>query len=71
MTRRDCGGCQGLGSHWRWCEAKVGRTASLLGQLSEQAESLGDRVGPNEMGAANHLWQASALLRKKAEEVSS
>jgi hypothetical protein len=44
----------------------VGPAAAQLGRYSEEAESLGDRVGPNEMGAANHLWQAAALLREEA-----
>jgi hypothetical protein len=64
---RTCGGCNGLGAHWRWCPVAVGRAASLLGQWSQQAGTLGDLVGPNEYGAANHLWAAAALLRAKAE----
>lgn len=63
-----CGGCAGLGSHRRWCEAAVGRAASILGRQAEQAEALGDQVGPNEMAAANHLWAAASLLRKAAAE---
>jgi hypothetical protein len=63
----DCGGCLGMGSHKRWCVAVVGPHAAYLGRLSEQAESLGDSIGPNEMGAANHVWAASALLRAAAE----
>lgn len=66
MTTRDCGGCQGLGSHRRWCEAVVGRHASIMGAQAERAESLGDSVGPNEMGAANCLWRAASLLREGA-----
>lgn len=68
----ECGGCAGMGSHKRWCEAVVGRHAHMLGKWSERAESLGDSVGPNEMGAANHLWAAAGLLRvaavKRADE---
>lgn len=63
---RECGGCQGLGSHWRWCPESVGRSASFIGQLAEAAESLGDRVGANNTGAANHLYMASSLLRVQA-----
>ena len=62
----DCGGCQGIGAHRRWCEAAVGRAASIMGRQAQQAESLGDSVGPNEMGAANHLWAAASLLREGA-----
>lgn len=64
----QCGGCQGIGAHRRWCRAVVGPAAALLGPLAEQAEALGDRVGPNDMGAANHLYAASALLRARAVE---
>jgi hypothetical protein len=55
-----------MGNHKRWCEAAVGRTASMLGRWSQQAESLGDSVGPNEMGASNHLWAAASILREAA-----
>ena len=57
-----------MGSHRRWCEAAVGRAASIMGRQAQQAESLGDSVGPNEMGAANHLWAAAALLREGARQ---
>lgn len=62
----DCGGCRGQGAHKRWCEAVVGRSAALMGRYAEQADSLGDNVGPNEMGAANHLWIAAGMLRTRA-----
>lgn len=65
---RNCGGCAGLGAHRRWCPASVGPTAAMLGKWSEQAESLGDSVGPNEMGASNNLWRAASLLREAAEK---
>lgn len=65
---RECGGCQGLGSHWRWCPESVGRSASLIGQLAQAAEDLGDRVGANNTGAANHLYAAAGLLYKDAGE---
>lgn len=56
-----------MGAHRRWCEAAVGRHASIMGKQAERAESLGDSVGPNEMGAANHLWAAASLLREGAK----
>lgn len=65
---RECGGCQGLGSHWRWCPEAVGHSASMYGQLSQAAEDLGDRVGANNPGAANHLYAAAGLLRQDALE---
>lgn len=64
--RDYCGGCHGLGSHWRWCPVSVGYSASFIGQLAEEAESLGDRVGSNNPGAANHLYAAAGLLYKDA-----
>lgn len=67
MMRRLCGGCEGQGRHWRWCSRVVGFAASMLGQQAEQAEALGDQIGPNVMGAANHCWAAAALLRKEAD----
>lgn len=68
MGRKYCGGCEGEGAHWRWCPAVVGRHANVLGVLSDEAEALGDRVGANQTGAANHLWVAAGLLREAAEE---
>ena len=65
---KDCGGCAGLGSHRRWCPYAVGETAAYFGQLSERADSLGDSIGPNDMGAANMVWQVAAILRRRAEE---
>jgi hypothetical protein len=65
---KDCGGCAGLGAHRRWCPYAVGETAAYFGQLSEKAESLGDAIGPNDMGAANMAWQVAAILRQRAED---
>lgn len=56
-----------MGAHWRWCPEVVGFSASQFGQLSEAAESLGDRVGANEPGAANHLYRAAGMLRERAD----
>jgi hypothetical protein len=39
----------------------------MMGRLSERAESLGDSIGPNEMGAANHVWIAAGLLKEEAQ----
>ena len=66
----DCGGCDGLGSHRRWCPYAVGETAAYFGQLSERADSLGDAIGPNDMGAANMAWQVAAILRKRAVDAT-
>lgn len=68
MHWRECGGCAGLGAHRRWCPAEVGEQAAYFGQLSEKAESLGDSIGPNDMGAANVAWQLAATLGARAIE---
>jgi hypothetical protein len=63
----DCGGCAGLGSHRRWCIAVVGMFAAWFGAMAEQAEHMADQVGANEPGAANHLYIAAGLIRKRAQ----
>ena len=65
----SCGGCAGRGSHRRWCPAVVGASAARWGEMSEQVESLADRVGGNEPAAANALYHAAKLLRQKAVEL--
>ena len=67
----DCGGCQGLGSHRRWCPAVVGYRAHRLGKQSEQAENLADSVGANHPGAANALYHAAGLLAAAARGEST
>jgi hypothetical protein len=62
----DCGGCKGEGAHKRWCPWIVGAAASRLGRQAEQAEALGDSVGPNCMGASNALYAAASQLRAEA-----
>ena len=62
----DCGGCEGLGSHRRWCPEVVGAAASRLGLQSEKAQDLGDRVGANCYDAANALYRAAGLLLVEA-----
>jgi len=46
----------------------VGAQAAYLGRLAQQADDLGDAIGPNEFGAANHAWAAAALLREAASQ---
>lgn len=65
---RDCGGCHGKGSHWRWCPKKVGQRAHRWGTLSQEAENLADSIGGNDPGAANHCYAAAGILRAKADE---
>lgn len=71
MRRSDCGGCRGDGRHWRWCPWVVGASASTQGQLAEAAEQMGDRIGANNPGAANHCYAASGLLREEANALAA
>lgn len=61
----------GLGAHWRWCPEVVGLSASMMGRYAEQADSLGDSVGANDMGASNHLWIAAGMLRTRAQTLAA
>lgn len=63
--RHVCGGCQGLGSHLRHCRHNPEYT--YVRELSDAAEALGDRIGPNHTGAANHCYAAAGLLREEHE----
>lgn len=64
---RDCGGCRGEGAHWRWCPQVVGFAASQYGQMSEQAEDLGDRIGANDPVLANRAYALAGGLKRKAQ----
>lgn len=66
MVKRACGGCEGKGSHWRWCPVAVGPHAWLFGTLSQQAENLADTIGGNDPVAANHCYAAAGLLKERA-----
>jgi hypothetical protein len=61
-----CRGCRGEGAHLRWCVAVVGREASYLGVLSQDAEMLADHVGTREPYAASACYLAALLLRDRA-----
>lgn len=67
----ECGGCRGLGAHWRWCEVRVGHSAAMYGRLSEEAESLGDRIGANLPGAANAAYRAASALLSEANRLAA
>lgn len=71
MLDSECGGCQGIGRHRRWCPAVVGESASEVGTLAELAESLGDRIGSNDPGAANMAYRLSGRLRRQAEKLKT
>jgi hypothetical protein len=61
-----CGGCENLGSHRRHCHSNPDYTRER--EWADQAEHLGDNVGPNNMAASNLLWRAAGLLNKAAQE---
>ena len=42
---RDCGGCNDLGAHTRWCPEVHGRLAARYGSQASKAEALADEVG--------------------------
>lgn len=71
MTKDKCGGCRGEGRHVRWCPWVVGAAASQLGEMSEQAETLGDRIGANNVLAANMAYQLAGELKRDACERAS
>lgn len=67
----DCGGCEGIGAHKRWCEAEHGWAAHRLGRQAAKAEALADEVGSNHYDAANALYRAAGLLTEKAKAKSA
>lgn len=60
--RPDCGGCNDLGAHTRWCPERVGPTAARLGAASERADSLGDFIGGADPHLANEAYRLSMRL---------
>jgi len=64
--RRDCGGCEGKGAHWRWCQNVVGERSWFLGCLGDEASHLADSVGSNNTSAANYLYASASLLHDQA-----
>lgn len=65
----DCGGCEGLGSHKRWCPRAVGQKASAAGVCAEMVDSLGDRIGSNDPVTTNELYVIAEKLRGIAERL--
>lgn len=59
---RSCGGCEGQGAHSPRCHTQPGW---LYRRLADQAEKLGDAIGPNDYDAANTAWALAARLRKQ------
>jgi len=62
-----CGGCEGLGSHRRWCRAVVGTMAASVGPYGDTLGSLGDLIGANNPGLANQAYALAAEVRAWAE----
>lgn len=65
MIDIDCGGCKGLGSHARRCPQRPGYNRWDI--IADEAVALGDRIGSNDPGAANHCYYAANRLREKAQ----
>ena len=68
MSKYECGGCLGMGSHSRWCPEARGQRAHILGTASEQLEDIGDRIGPVAPDLANTLYAVAASIRTRANE---
>lgn len=66
MNQAMCGGCQGLGSHRRHCPRNPNYDIRLM--WADRAEDIGDSIGPNNMGAANHCYTAAGLLRQQVKQ---
>lgn len=67
---RDCGGCNDLGAHKRWCPEVHGRLAARYGSQASKAEALADEVGANCPQAANALYRAAGELARAAQHAS-
>lgn len=70
-VKRACGGCEGKGSHWRWCEEVIGHRAARRGLWSEKAEAFADEMGANCPEAANLLYHAASVLLRAAKDVTN
>jgi hypothetical protein len=64
--REVCGGCKGLGAHRRHCPHSP--EYNRWRELADEAEDIGDRIGPNDHGLANTAYALSSSLRKMAGE---
>lgn len=62
-----CGGCQGLGSHQRHCPRHPQYTVYL--PMADAAEDIGDRIGGNDPGLANHAYMLASRLQAKHRTV--
>ena len=59
----ECGGCKGIGSHRRHCRKNPDYSRER--EWADEAENLGDQIGPNNMAAANACYRAAGLLRRQ------
>lgn len=66
MAYLECGGCQGLGAHRRHCPHNPDYTPWR--ELADKAETLGDRIGSNDMGAANRCYAVAGRMRARHDE---
>jgi hypothetical protein len=59
----DCGGCNGQGSHRRYCPRHPDYHPWKV--LAAMAEDIGDRIGGNDPGLANRAYQLSGLIKDR------
>ena len=66
MDMGECGGCQGQGqgSHRKHCRQNPLYSREL--EWADQADALGDQIGPNNMAASGLLWRVAGILRQAA-----
>lgn len=62
----DCGGCQGLGSHQRYCPRNP--DYHPWRRLADQAEGIGDTIGSNDTGTANQAYALAGRIRELIKE---
>lgn len=65
MADRSCGGCEGLGSHSPRCTTQPGWHFQ---RLMDMADSLGDRIGANDMESANAAYRIAGRMRARRDE---
>lgn len=58
----NCGGCQGIGSHQRLCPQHP--NYHPYRRLAVMAEDIGDTIGANDPGIANHAYSLAAQIKK-------
>jgi hypothetical protein len=58
----ECGGCQGLGAHRRYCPQHPDYHPWRV--LADRAEDIGDRIGGSDPGLANQAYFLAGAIRR-------